>query len=162
MNTELDFIFRRRSVRLYQHAEVNEDCVRDILEAAMAAPSAVAKDPWEFIVVRNRAISLFRRRWRSERGVVEFPLELVPCRAADDPAQCLERHARIEAVRSALELLAQRISPTLYAVFQLRHLQQASIAEISAQLGLTPGQVRVYDHRARRKLTEILARRDWS
>jgi nitroreductase len=30
--------------------------VRDLLEAAMAAPSAVAKDPWEFIVVRNREL----------------------------------------------------------------------------------------------------------
>jgi len=28
--------------------------VRDLLQAAMAAPSAVAKDPWAFIVVRNR------------------------------------------------------------------------------------------------------------
>jgi nitroreductase len=55
MNTELEFIFARRSVRVYQRAEVDENRVRDLLEAAMAAPSAVAKDPWEFIVVRNRA-----------------------------------------------------------------------------------------------------------
>jgi nitroreductase len=56
MNTELGFIFSRRSVRVYQRREVGEDHVRDLLEAAMAAPSAVAKDPWEFIVVRNRSM----------------------------------------------------------------------------------------------------------
>jgi nitroreductase len=56
MNTQLSFIFSRRSVRAYRPAEVDEDCVRDLLEAAMAAPSAVAKDPWEFIVVRNRGM----------------------------------------------------------------------------------------------------------
>ena len=54
MNTQLSFIFSRRSVRAYRHAEVDEEYVRDLLEAAMAAPSAVAKDPWEFIVVRHR------------------------------------------------------------------------------------------------------------
>jgi nitroreductase len=55
MNRELDFIFSRRSVRVYRRAEVDEDQVRDLLEAAMAAPSAVAKDPWEFVIVRNRS-----------------------------------------------------------------------------------------------------------
>ena len=38
----------------YEQQEVGDDLVQDLLEAAMAAPSAVAKDPWEFIVVRNR------------------------------------------------------------------------------------------------------------
>ncbi len=54
MNNKLDFIFARRSVRVYRRAAVEDDLVRDLLEAAMAAPSAVAKDPWEFIVVRDR------------------------------------------------------------------------------------------------------------
>jgi nitroreductase len=54
MNPKLDFVFARRSVRVYQAKDVGDDLVRDILEAAMAAPSAVAKDPWEFVVVRDR------------------------------------------------------------------------------------------------------------
>ncbi len=54
MNSELDFIFARRSVRRYQERPIPEEMVRDLLEAAMAAPSAVAKDPWHFIVVRSR------------------------------------------------------------------------------------------------------------
>jgi nitroreductase len=54
MNPKLDFLFSRRSVRVYQSKEVGDDMVRDLLEAAMAAPSAVAKDPWEFIVIRDR------------------------------------------------------------------------------------------------------------
>lgn len=56
MNSKLDFIFARRSVRAYRRAEVDEGHVQDLLEAAMAAPSAVAKDPWEFIVVRDGAM----------------------------------------------------------------------------------------------------------
>jgi nitroreductase len=54
MNPKLNPLFARRSVRTYQQREVGDDLVRDLLEAAMAAPSAVAKDPWSFIVVRDR------------------------------------------------------------------------------------------------------------
>jgi len=54
MKSELNFIFSRRSVRVYQSRAVEDALVRALLEAAMAAPSAVAKDPWEFIVVRDR------------------------------------------------------------------------------------------------------------
>jgi len=55
MNNKLSFIFSRRSVRAYQPTEVDPELVQDLLESAMAAPSAVAKDPWEFIVIRQRS-----------------------------------------------------------------------------------------------------------
>ena len=54
MHPLLQIIFSRRSVREYQAKPVDDRVVHDLLEAAMAAPSAVAKDPWEFIVVRER------------------------------------------------------------------------------------------------------------
>ena len=54
MNPELSFIFSRRSVRRYQDREIPEEMLTDLLRAAMAAPSAVAKDPWHFIVIRKR------------------------------------------------------------------------------------------------------------
>lgn len=54
MNPKLSDLFSRRSIRAYQPQEVADDLIRDLLEAAMAAPSAVAKDPWAFVVVRNR------------------------------------------------------------------------------------------------------------
>ena len=54
MNQKLDFIFSRRSVRKYEDREVHDDMIQDLLEAAMAAPSAVAKDPWHFIVLKDR------------------------------------------------------------------------------------------------------------
>ena len=55
MNKRLDFIFKRRSVRKYLKRDVTEKAVQDILEAAMAAPSACETDPWDFIVVREQA-----------------------------------------------------------------------------------------------------------
>jgi nitroreductase len=60
MGTDLDerlsFIFGRRSIRAYTAEPVSESAVRKLLEVAMAAPSAAAKDPWRFVVVRNREL----------------------------------------------------------------------------------------------------------
>jgi len=56
MNPKLIGIFQRRSVREFAPGDVPEEALRDMLEAAMAAPSACAKDPWAFIVVRDRAM----------------------------------------------------------------------------------------------------------
>jgi len=52
MNPQLDFIFTRRSVRKYLAREIPAALMHDLLEAAMAAPSAVARDPWHFLVIR--------------------------------------------------------------------------------------------------------------
>ena len=55
MNPKLNLLFARRSVRAYRgDHEIPPGVVGDLLEAAMAAPSACAKDPWRFIVVRER------------------------------------------------------------------------------------------------------------
>jgi nitroreductase len=53
-SSQLDLIFARRSIRVYSPGEVNEAAVTKLLEAAMAAPSAMTKDPWRFVVVRDK------------------------------------------------------------------------------------------------------------
>ena len=50
----LGFILGRRSIRVYSPGEVSEPAVTRLLEAAMAAPSAMTKDPWRFVVVRDK------------------------------------------------------------------------------------------------------------
>jgi nitroreductase len=47
---QLQFILGRRSIRLFKPGEVGETTIKELLQAAMAAPSAVAKDPWRFVV----------------------------------------------------------------------------------------------------------------
>lgn len=55
MNT-LEAIKKRRSIRKYvKRAEIPAEDMRQILEAAMLAPSARNCRPWEFAVIRNRA-----------------------------------------------------------------------------------------------------------
>ncbi|MCX7872198.1 MAG: nitroreductase family protein [Verrucomicrobiae bacterium] len=54
VRSKLDFIFGRRSIRVFLPAEITDEDVKTLLSAAMAAPSAVAKDPWRFVVMRNK------------------------------------------------------------------------------------------------------------
>jgi len=51
----LDFIYKRRSVRKFKPDEVPNNLVTELLKAAMAAPSGNNKQPWEFIVVKDEA-----------------------------------------------------------------------------------------------------------
>lgn len=53
LNNALDTIFCRRSIRRYQLRPVADEHLVAILQAAMAAPSACAKDPWQFHVLKN-------------------------------------------------------------------------------------------------------------
>ena len=54
MKQELEYIWRRRSVRAFTADPVTDDQFKALLEAAMAAPSVCCCDPWEFVVVRER------------------------------------------------------------------------------------------------------------
>ena len=54
MNPSLNFIFKRRSIRKYEKKEIPAEMLNDLFEAAMAAPSAVARDPWHFLLIRER------------------------------------------------------------------------------------------------------------
>lgn len=47
-------IMTRTSVRSYQDKSVSKDVINKLLHAGMAAPSAVNKQPWHFIVVTNK------------------------------------------------------------------------------------------------------------
>jgi len=50
-----EIISKRKSIRKYKvGAEVSDEQIKELLEAAMLAPSACGLRPWEFIVVKNR------------------------------------------------------------------------------------------------------------
>jgi nitroreductase len=51
----IDALLTRRSIRRYTSDSVSDDTVLELLKAAMAAPTA-ANQPWDFIVIRDRAI----------------------------------------------------------------------------------------------------------
>ncbi len=52
----MDLILGRRSVRVFSPGAIAPGTVTRLLEAAMAAPSAMTKDPWRFVVVRDQGM----------------------------------------------------------------------------------------------------------
>lgn len=80
MNPRLNDLFSRRSIRVYRPDDVSDELVRDLLEAAMAAPSAVAKDPWQFIVIRNRdVLGSIAEALPNGKMLAKAPLGIVVC-----------------------------------------------------------------------------------
>ncbi len=53
----IDAILTRRSIRKYTEQTVTDEQVENLLKSAMYAPSAVNKQPWHFIVFRNKLIA---------------------------------------------------------------------------------------------------------
>ena len=52
----LDAIYRRRATRAFTPAPVSESTVRELLRAAIHAPTAIHLEPWAFVVVQDRAL----------------------------------------------------------------------------------------------------------
>ncbi len=69
MTNPLDFIQKRRSIRSYKDEPVSDEQVDTLLRAAMAAPSAGNQQPWEFVVIRDRA---------AMQAVTEFHVHATP------------------------------------------------------------------------------------
>jgi len=86
----LDFIFGRRSIRVYSPGEIGDETVTRLLEAAMAAPSAMTKDPWRFIVVRDKeALAQLAAVLPGGKMLVTATLGIVVCGDID---AAFERH----------------------------------------------------------------------
>ncbi|HOV22478.1 MAG TPA: nitroreductase family protein [bacterium] len=53
MEEIIKILKERRSIRKYQKKEVPEDIIKEIIDCARFAPTAVNVQPWEFIVVKE-------------------------------------------------------------------------------------------------------------
>jgi hypothetical protein len=54
----LDNIATRTSIRDYEARPVEKEKVEKLLKAAMAAPTAMNRQPWHFVVVDDRSVSM--------------------------------------------------------------------------------------------------------
>ncbi len=52
----MEAIFTRRSIRKYTKQPVSDEVLKELLEAAMCAPSAGNRQPWCFVVINDRKI----------------------------------------------------------------------------------------------------------
>ena len=76
----LDNILARTSIRSYQDRPVEQDKIEKLLRAGMAAPSAVDKRPWHFVVVTDKQVLEGLAEANPNAGMAaRAPLAIVVC-----------------------------------------------------------------------------------
>lgn len=81
---KIALLLGRRSVRVFRPGTVTDVQVQKLLEAAMAAPSAMTKDPWRFVVVRNRdTLQQFANACPGGKMLPSCDVAIVVCGALD-------------------------------------------------------------------------------
>jgi nitroreductase len=80
-----DVIRSRRSIRKFQLRDIEEDKLRRVLEAGLAAPSASNRQPWRFIVVRDpKKRKALVEAAKGQRFVGEAPVVIAACGVTPD------------------------------------------------------------------------------
>ena len=54
--TAIDVIHQRTSIRSYQDRKISREQLETIVRAGMAAPTAMNKQPWQFVVIEDKEI----------------------------------------------------------------------------------------------------------
>jgi nitroreductase len=76
----IEAIRTRRSIRRYTGDPVADDVLSEILKAAMSAPSAGNQQPWQFVVVAERALREAIAAFHPYAQMVrEAPVAIVVC-----------------------------------------------------------------------------------
>ncbi len=103
----LEAIYTRTSVRSYQHDRaVSQDTVDMLLKAAMAAPTAVNKQPWAFVVLNDRAsIDSLAEVLPYAKMLNHAPLAIVTCGDMTKAIEGTGRDFWIQDVSAATENL---------------------------------------------------------
>lgn len=104
----LEAIFTRRSIREFTNEDVSEADLETLLRAAMAAPSAHNRQPWHFVVVRDKALlAKIAELHPYAKMAAHAPLAIIVC---DNPAEAKEAGFWQQDCTAALEnmLLAAR------------------------------------------------------
>ena len=78
----MDAIHKRRSVRDFASDAVDKAVIRQIIDAAVQAPSAINEQPWRFTVVQEQA-TLDRISSRAKAHLLSAPSGSLPTRLHD-------------------------------------------------------------------------------
>jgi RNA polymerase sigma factor (sigma-70 family) len=114
---------------------------------------------WLYTLVRAKTANVLRDRAKRAADSIEQATAAgrEPSQGAADPANLFEQKWELALLESSLEELRQQISDVNYRILRMRLLEERSVAEVAAQLELSPEQVRYRYHRVIRKLKTYLA-----
>jgi RNA polymerase sigma-70 factor, ECF subfamily len=158
--------FYRTAYRFLGNTADAEDAVQDALLSAYKHLHEFRGEcqlyTWLTAIVSNCARMQLRRRPRymhvSLDGPVGEELELPLSERLADGRPTPEDECREAQLKTQLKNLAERLSPTLRRVFQLRDLEGLSIREAADLLNVPAGTVKAQLSRARAKLARSMRR----
>jgi nitroreductase len=97
-------ILSRASVRAYQTKDVDDESIEKLLRAGMAAPSAIDKRPWHFIVVKDKEmLKQIAEKTPNARMAANAPLAIVVCGDMSKAAEGNNKEFWIQDVSAATE-----------------------------------------------------------
>lgn len=76
----MDVIHQRTSIRKYQTRPVTKEQLETLVKAGMAAPSAMNKQPWQFIIVEDKDIlQALGKDIQTSKMVQQAPAAIIVC-----------------------------------------------------------------------------------
>ena len=129
-------ILKRRSIRKFKKDEVTNEIIQDLLECAMAAPSACNKQPWEFFVIKNPEL-LEKVKHIGRYTNFNSPCVIVVCGNRDRTLSKRENDFFIQDCSAAIEnILLGVTSIGLGAVWCGLHPQKNAVKRVREILNL--------------------------
>ena len=131
-----------------------EDTAQDVLYAI--ATGIGGYDPvrpflgWVAAITGNKASDAFRRHYRDPSS----PVDEVPDRT--DPGETPEPAVLHAELADELRVLLAQLPEVHQSILVLRLIERVSAVETAELLGMTPGSVRGAQHRALRRLRELV------
>jgi RNA polymerase sigma-70 factor (ECF subfamily) len=144
----------RTAYRLLNHYDDARDCHQETFLAAMRLAEGSEVHNWRtalLAIATRRAIDRLRARYR-DRQAQDAHSQHFERTTIEPPAARIEWSELREQVRTALATLP----PQQAEAFWLRHLEQLTVDEVSEQMAIEPGHVRVLVHRAAVALRDLL------
>ncbi|MCK9618122.1 MAG: nitroreductase family protein [Lentimicrobiaceae bacterium] len=100
----MQVLLERRSIRKFTTETIAEPLINKLLEAAMFAPSSMNKQPWHFIVVRERAfLDQIPSLHPHAKMIYKAPLVIIIC--GDSTIEPIEAYNAINCAAATQNLL---------------------------------------------------------
>ena len=134
----LNTIFKRTSIRSYQDKIIEKEKIEKLLRAGMAAPSAMNKQPWHFVVVTDKHQLQKLAEANPHAAMAEkAPLAIVVCGDMNKAAKGNAREFWIQDCSAASEnILLAATGMELGAVWTGTYPSEERCAEVAKALGL--------------------------
>ncbi|MEE1222207.1 MAG: RNA polymerase sigma factor [Bacteroidaceae bacterium] len=144
--------------RLALRITLNREDAQDVVQETMLRVWD-ARERWDTIesmeafcltICRNQALDFVRKAGRKELSLEEE--EIQPAMIETSPHEQMERGEGMKLIRQAMDSLPE----TQRSIMELRDIEGKRYDEIALLLSLSETQVKVYLHRARKKIKTII------